>query len=73
MRGERRCRGMMNRTVKTAIAMTALVSVTAAGFGFWMKETETGRSAASQLTTISVELLMAVIHVMVDACRMFAA
>jgi hypothetical protein len=64
---------MTNRTANTAIAMTAVVSMIAAGFGFWMKETESGRSAVSQLTTLSVDLLMTVIHVMVDACRMLAA
>ncbi|MDW7672631.1 MAG: hypothetical protein SCK57_11720 [Bacillota bacterium] len=64
---------MMNRTANTAIAMTAVVSMIAAGFGFWMKETEPGRSAVSQLATLSVDFLMTVIHVMVDACRMFAA
>jgi len=64
---------MMNRTGKTLLTLTAAVTMMTLGFGFWVMNTESGRSAASRLTTISVELLMTMIHVMVDACRMFVA
>ena len=72
MIGERRCRKMMNRTMKAVMMFALTVSMVAAGAGFWLMKTESGNQAASRLMTSSVELLMAVIHVRVDACRMFA-
>ena len=64
---------MMNRTMKMLLVLAAAVTVMAVTLGVWVMKTESGQAAASRLTTISVELLMSVIHVMVDACRMFAA
>ena len=63
---------MMNRTMKAVMMFALTVSMVAAGAGFWLMKTESGNQAASRLMTSSVELLMAVIHVRVDACRMFA-
>lgn len=64
---------MMNRMMKMLLVFAAAVSVMAVTVGVWVMKTESGKNAASRLTTISVELLMSVIHVMVDACRFFAA
>ncbi len=64
---------MMNRMMKMALAFAATASVVAVTMGVWVMKTESGQIAASRLTTISLGLLKSVIHVMVDACRMFAA
>ncbi|MEN1761151.1 hypothetical protein [Anoxynatronum sibiricum] len=64
---------MMNRNMKHLMMATTAVTMMTVGLGVWMMNTQAGKSAASRLTSISVEFLVNVIHVMVGACKGFVA